>query len=47
MPSIALQRHDVIVVVDTHKDKHIAVGCRCFDRLVSTHAERKGSWRTP
>ena len=25
MPSIALQRHDVIVGVDTHKDKHIAV----------------------
>ena len=25
MPSIALQRHDVIVGVDTHKDEHIAV----------------------
>ena len=25
MPSIALQRHDVIVGIDTHKDEHIAV----------------------
>ena len=25
MPSIALQGHDVIVGVDTHKDEHIAV----------------------
>ena len=25
MPSIALQRYDVIVGVDTHKDEHIVV----------------------
>ena len=36
MPSIALQRHDVIVGVGTHKDEHIAVA---IDGLGGLHRQ--------
>jgi transposase len=35
MPSIALERGDIIVGVDTHKDAHVAVAIDGFGGIVS------------